>query len=363
MTFIKRHKTSLITLLLSLIASIIAHCIFNKEASLFPANKNIVFYAYNDNVDGGNSTSISQIDSANFIELSYCLKEGYAYPYSGLSIENKNTDNFIKLDDYDFLNVTLSAVKGTNIPISLMVFDSNYSKKNDDKSLLTFQTIVHTSPNEQSFQLNFDEFKIPQWWYNENNITEVIQFNKYIHRIKTINIENCNLIALNTNDEIKISEISLQKSSYIPIYIFVTGILFCAVLFIKKELDTRKTKKIVLEYNATEIKIDDEKTESVIKFIASNYQNPELSISFIKYKLVIPENKITEEIKEKTGFSFKQYLNDIRLHEAKSLLTSTKLSISEIAYQVGYSNVSHFNRVFKSVEKISPSDFRKNTNK
>lgn len=363
MTFIKKHKNYLLTLLLTVIASAISHSFLTKNAALFPFNDSIVFYAYNDHVDKGNSKATSKIDSANYIELTYCLKEGYAYPYTGLSIENKNPENFFKLNEYDFLNIKLSALKGTNIPISLMVFDSKFSKQNDDSSLLTFQTIVHISSKEQSFKLNFQDFKIPQWWYNENNITEVIQFDKNLHRVKTINIENCNLLALNTDDEIKIAEISLQKTSNIPIYIIGVGLLLFIIFFIKNELKNRKTRKIVLEYSATKTTPDNDSTESVINFIAVNYQNPELSISFIKYKLVLPENKITEEIKVKTGLSFKQYLNDIRLHEAKSLLNSTKLSISEIAYQVGYSNVSHFNRVFKSVEKISPSDFRKNTNK
>jgi len=64
-------------------------------------------------------------------------------------------------------------------------------------------------------------------------------------------------------------------------------------------------------------------------------------------------------LKKVSGLPFKQYLNRLRLEEAKRLLTQTDLQVSDIAYKVGYGNISHFNRVFKDHLGISPNDFRK----
>ena len=58
--------------------------------------------------------------------------------------------------------------------------------------------------------------------------------------------------------------------------------------------------------------------------------------------------------------TFKQYLNKIRLSEAKRLLKETDRQIADIAYHVGYKNVTHFHRIFKQNEKISPNEYRKN---
>ncbi|MBN2534125.1 MAG: helix-turn-helix domain-containing protein [Spirochaetales bacterium] len=48
----------------------------------------------------------------------------------------------------------------------------------------------------------------------------------------------------------------------------------------------------------------------------------------------------------------------IRLAEAKRLLKETDIMISEIASQVDFHTIPHFNRIFKDNEKVSPKDFR-----
>lgn len=62
--------------------------------------------------------------------------------------------------------------------------------------------------------------------------------------------------------------------------------------------------------------------------------------------------------KEATGKAPKQYLNDYRLLQAKKLLTTTALSITEIANSVGYADVLTFSRFFSSKEGCSPRAYR-----
>ena len=56
--------------------------------------------------------------------------------------------------------------------------------------------------------------------------------------------------------------------------------------------------------------------------------------------------------------NFKGYLNDLRLTEAARLLKETSKQITEIAFSVGYNNISHFSRIFKEKYTVSPKDFR-----
>ena len=58
--------------------------------------------------------------------------------------------------------------------------------------------------------------------------------------------------------------------------------------------------------------------------------------------------------------NFKTYVNRLRINESKRLLAETELNMGEIAFKVGFSNQTHFNRVFKNFENISPSDYREN---
>jgi len=62
---------------------------------------------------------------------------------------------------------------------------------------------------------------------------------------------------------------------------------------------------------------------------------------------------------KETGMTYPQYLNEIRLTEARMLLRTSNLDIGKIAYEVGYREVSHFNRIFKRTMGMNPTKYRK----
>lgn len=62
--------------------------------------------------------------------------------------------------------------------------------------------------------------------------------------------------------------------------------------------------------------------------------------------------------KKGTGINFTDYLSRIRIEKAKALLLNPNLRVSEIAYAVGFQSLTHFNRVFKKLAGLSPTDYR-----
>jgi AraC-like DNA-binding protein len=62
--------------------------------------------------------------------------------------------------------------------------------------------------------------------------------------------------------------------------------------------------------------------------------------------------------KKFAGVNFTEYVSRIRIEKARNLLLNPNLRISEIAYEVGFQSLTHFNRVFKKVLGQSPTDFR-----
>jgi len=101
-----------------------------------------------------------------------------------------------------------------------------------------------------------------------------------------------------------------------------------------------------------------DKVNAVVNYVANHYADPELSLNKIEQGVGISSREIGTIFKNELGSSFKKYLNLVRLTEVKRLLLETNQTISVIAYNTGYSNVSHFNRVFKSEEGVSPKDYR-----
>lgn len=62
--------------------------------------------------------------------------------------------------------------------------------------------------------------------------------------------------------------------------------------------------------------------------------------------------------KLRTRKTFTQYLVQLRINEAQKLLQETDLGISEIAFRVGFENLSYFNRSFKNIAGMTPRDFK-----
>ena len=65
------------------------------------------------------------------------------------------------------------------------------------------------------------------------------------------------------------------------------------------------------------------------------------------------------KIKSLTGQTPSQFVRTIRLKRAAELLSRKSDNISQIAYQVGFSNISYFNKCFKDQFEMTPGDFLK----
>lgn len=62
--------------------------------------------------------------------------------------------------------------------------------------------------------------------------------------------------------------------------------------------------------------------------------------------------------KKITGINFTDYLSRVRIEKSKNLLLNPNLRVSEIAFEVGFQSLTHFNRVFKRVLGQTPTDYR-----
>lgn len=63
--------------------------------------------------------------------------------------------------------------------------------------------------------------------------------------------------------------------------------------------------------------------------------------------------------KRSTGKTFVRYINELRVGQASKLLIESELSVAEICYQVGFNNVSNFNRRFRELQRMSPKEYRR----
>ncbi|MFK7696814.1 helix-turn-helix transcriptional regulator [Paenibacillus sp. HJGM_3] len=98
--------------------------------------------------------------------------------------------------------------------------------------------------------------------------------------------------------------------------------------------------------------------EQIMKAIQERYME-DLSLDVLAVEFQLSPSYLSTYIKEKTGLNFIEHLHDTRLRNAQLLLLDTDLHIQTIGSQVGYRNISSFNRMFKSRTGLSPSEYRR----
>jgi len=98
--------------------------------------------------------------------------------------------------------------------------------------------------------------------------------------------------------------------------------------------------------------------EQLIKYIDDNYAAP-LTLNMLAQKFNFSPKYISNMIKNKVGYSFIEYLMNLRIKRAVELLTKTDMSIKEIALSVGYDDQQYFHRIFKKKTGKTPAQYRK----
>lgn len=103
------------------------------------------------------------------------------------------------------------------------------------------------------------------------------------------------------------------------------------------------------------------KMQEIYRYVLHNYQR-KLSLEEVASITGMSKSSFCVFFKKNRGISFITFLNHFRILSSYSMLEETEMSISEICYAVGYSDVPHFNRTFKKVTRVSPTVYRKNHN-
>ncbi|NMO97857.1 response regulator transcription factor [Paenibacillus lemnae] len=95
----------------------------------------------------------------------------------------------------------------------------------------------------------------------------------------------------------------------------------------------------------------------VIQYMAAHLQD-KITLEDISRVAALNESYVCRLFKQETGKNIFEYLNELRIEEAKKLITSTELTIKEISLQVGISNPFYFSRLFKKWVGQSPNQYK-----
>ncbi|QTE23706.1 AraC family transcriptional regulator [Polaribacter cellanae] len=108
--------------------------------------------------------------------------------------------------------------------------------------------------------------------------------------------------------------------------------------------------------------VEGKRMRAVFEFTMNNFTE-EITLDGIASVASMTKNAFCKYFKKRTNKSYFRFLNELRIENASKLIVSnTDFTLAEIAYNSGFKNISNFNRHFKSIKKMSPSNYRKNYN-
>jgi ligand-binding sensor domain-containing protein/AraC-like DNA-binding protein len=92
--------------------------------------------------------------------------------------------------------------------------------------------------------------------------------------------------------------------------------------------------------------------------ILENLSNPDLDVKFLTEKMLMSRTVLYDKVKQETGLGIKDYINRTRIERSVELLLHTDMTISEIAYEVGFSYPRYFSTSFKNMKGVTPTRFK-----
>jgi AraC-like DNA-binding protein len=375
------YKKALSALILLLFANALIACVCVYQsyptATLMPSGTGGLYWRTVTKTDGdeGGTSTIRIIESGQR-SLRFDFRLTRATTYSFVSADMLFEDgegNAVPVDLAKFDTVTFTAkCKPMNSLIfALPSFDATVSKPGD---YLTYPSpLTFFSCDEQGVRVSLDltRLTIPQWWYDRMHLDLSHQSYK-LNQVAKFVFGVSQQSPRDRDSRVEISKLTLHGRDYrylVALAIILVG-SWCAfaVWFFRAHarelsasLDTRLRKDLPLvAYRQLTLEpFKDKEKAAVLRFIATNYTNPDLDLDSVVAGTSTNRNKVNEVLKAELGMTFTVYLKKLRLTESARLLTETPaVTVAEVAYSVGYANVSYFNKLFKEEYGCTPKVFK-----
>ena len=278
----------------------------------------------------------------------------------------KELKNAVLINDISELKVEnstqIEVISNSEFPI-LLVVDDNASIREVIKDIFAtnFQILEATNGKEA---LKLAQKEIPDCIISDVMMPEMNGF-EFTNKIKSNELTSfipVILVTANNSEEAHLQALQNTADAFLtkPFNHEVLKATVSQQIQERKKLQERYSQELILKPTEVIINSVDEKFIAKLESVLEKaIPNSEFNAETFAEEMHISRMQLHRKLKSLFGVSATEFIRNERLKLAADLLKNEKLSVSEIAYNVGFNDVGYFSKCFKEMYHVSPSDYQK----
>jgi AraC-like DNA-binding protein len=345
--------------------------VFIRDA-LLPARNSVIPWRLEmvTDVEKGGTSAVSVKESSLRLGYDYVLTGAVEYPHV-TAIVAFSGGQLADLSRYSTVTFRVKCAPHNVLAFHLHSFDPLVTDPGNFSSYRIAEALFTCHEEWSDIAIDLKHLSVPEWWLQAFKL-EISDQNYFLEKIAGFSIGASREGPIDTSANVNISELVLRGRDWRYVWTFagVPAFAWSCFIFwlfwqytqslIKDVRNKLQQDRQLLAHQqlSTEPQQDREKV-LLLRFIATEYAKPDMSLEKTITTLGINRIKINGILKQELGLTFTAYLNKLRLTEAARLLSENdKANVAEIAFSVGYNNVTYFNKLFKDEYGCSPTRFK-----
>ncbi len=285
-------------------------------------------------------------------------------------VQSSSKSDFINIPESEYeplpiieKNITQEKTKTENTPVLLVVEDNLELQTFIKESLGNDFKILQAYDGDEGLKKALDH--VPDIILSDvmMPIKDGIQFCDDIKRNHITNHIPFVLLTARASIEHKIEGLEVGADAYIPKPFHVKHLMVTLnnlleqrrLLKEKFSVSTIQNK----EPNSQVSKFEHEFLIKIEEIISENLQNPQFGVEELGNSLNFSRMQLYRKLKSISGMSANEFIREYRIKKAAQYMVEKDLNISQIAFDVGFNNLSYFTKCFKKVYNTSPSAYLK----
>jgi signal transduction histidine kinase/DNA-binding response OmpR family regulator len=248
------------------------------------------------------------------------------------------------------------------LPI-LLIVDDNQEIRSVLKDIFKLKyTILEADNGETALKLAQKE--IPDCIISDVMMPKLdgFQFTKAIKSNELTSFIPVVLLTAKTSDESHLEGLQSTADAFLtkPFNHEIVKSTVNQLILSRKKLQEKYSQELILKPTEVIINSVDEKFIAKLESIlAQNLTNSEFTVDEFVKEIDLSRMQLHRKLKTMFGVSASEFIRNERLKTAYDLLKNKTLSVSEVAFAVGFNDISYFSKCFKEVFKITATDFQK----